>query len=233
MPNDPIISGLSPNPRSFQAAFARVRPLLYGLSERELSSINLDITTSFTTVLGHLAALMSLRPEIASAVPGFDLRRVVTHHEAAGKQSLLNGPHCSSHSFIVGRKKSGRGDEQQTAVEPLRAVRLHEAAEHRVVPIAADVLMDFSTDFPPFLGRAVEAVYQSIAAGLRLSVATQGIFDILVAVLVARGLLGADDASAFSADPDIQMALEAGLGLAIAATAEWWHLLARRFGWEH
>lgn len=52
-------------------------------------------------------------------------------------------------------------------------------------------------------------------------------------VLVARGLLGADDASAFSADPEIQMALETGLGLAIAATAEWWHLLARRFGWEH
>ncbi|OHV63204.1 hypothetical protein LCM4577_29750 [Mesorhizobium sp. LCM 4577] len=52
-------------------------------------------------------------------------------------------------------------------------------------------------------------------------------------VLVARGLLGADDASAFSADPDIQMALETGVGLAIAATAEWWHLLARRFGWEH
>ncbi|TGS09450.1 MULTISPECIES: hypothetical protein [unclassified Mesorhizobium] len=52
-------------------------------------------------------------------------------------------------------------------------------------------------------------------------------------MLVARGLLGADDASAFSADPDIQMALETGLGLVIAGVAEWWHLLARRFGWEH
>ena len=52
-------------------------------------------------------------------------------------------------------------------------------------------------------------------------------------VLVARGLLGADDASTFSADPDIQMALETGFGLAVAAVAEWWHLLARRFGWEH
>ena len=51
-------------------------------------------------------------------------------------------------------------------------------------------------------------------------------------VLVARGLLGADDASAFSADPDIQMALETGLGLAVAATVEWWHMLARRLGWE-
>ncbi|RVC75348.1 hypothetical protein EN745_27700 [Mesorhizobium sp. M4A.F.Ca.ET.022.05.2.1] len=52
-------------------------------------------------------------------------------------------------------------------------------------------------------------------------------------VLVARGLLGGDDASAFSADPDIQMALETGLGLAIGGATEAWHLLARRFGWEH
>ena len=52
-------------------------------------------------------------------------------------------------------------------------------------------------------------------------------------MLVARGLLGAADASTFSADPDIQMALETGLGLAVAAGAEWWHLLARRLGWEH
>lgn len=52
-------------------------------------------------------------------------------------------------------------------------------------------------------------------------------------VLVARGLLGADDASAFSADPDIQMAVETGLGLAIAAATEWWHALARKFGWEN
>ncbi|TIT63738.1 MAG: hypothetical protein E5W60_14490 [Mesorhizobium sp.] len=32
------------------------------------------------------------------------------------------------------------------------------------------------------------------------------------AVLVARGLLGAGDAAALSGDPDIQMALEAGIG---------------------
>ncbi|RWE26654.1 MAG: hypothetical protein EOS41_05860 [Mesorhizobium sp.] len=52
-------------------------------------------------------------------------------------------------------------------------------------------------------------------------------------VLVARGLLGSDDASAFSNDPDIQMALETGLGLAIGGATEAWHYLARRFGWEH
>ncbi|TIW97726.1 hypothetical protein [Mesorhizobium sp.] len=52
-------------------------------------------------------------------------------------------------------------------------------------------------------------------------------------VLVARGLLGSDDASAFSTDPDVQMALETGLGLAIGGGTEAWHWMARRFGWEH
>ncbi|TGS63024.1 hypothetical protein EN844_24650 [Mesorhizobium sp. M3A.F.Ca.ET.201.01.1.1] len=52
-------------------------------------------------------------------------------------------------------------------------------------------------------------------------------------VLVARGLLGSDDASAFSTDPGVQMALETGLGLAIGGATEAWHYLARRFGWEH
>lgn len=52
-------------------------------------------------------------------------------------------------------------------------------------------------------------------------------------VLVARGLLGADDATSFSTDPDIQMVLETGAGLAIGAAVEGWHWLARKFGWEH
>ena len=52
-------------------------------------------------------------------------------------------------------------------------------------------------------------------------------------VLVARGLLGADDAAAFSSDPDIQAGLEIGTGLAIASVTETWHWLSRKFGWEH
>ncbi|MER8827246.1 hypothetical protein NKH73_14250 [Mesorhizobium sp. M0938] len=55
----------------------------------------------------------------------------------------------------------------------------------------------------------------------------------LAGVLVARGLLGADDAASFSADPDIQMMLETGTGLAIGASVEGWHWLARKLGWEH
>ncbi len=51
-------------------------------------------------------------------------------------------------------------------------------------------------------------------------------------VLVARGLLGAGDAAALSADIDIQMALETGLGLALSVAAEAWYALARKFRWS-
>lgn len=52
------------------------------------------------------------------------------------------------------------------------------------------------------------------------------------AVLVARGLLGAGDASALSVDPDIQMALETGVGLAVSVATEAWYALARKFHWS-
>ncbi|RWM29390.1 hypothetical protein [Mesorhizobium sp.] len=50
-------------------------------------------------------------------------------------------------------------------------------------------------------------------------------------VLVARGLMGADDASAFSTDPDVQMVIETGAGLVISAISESWYWLAHKFGW--
>ena len=52
-------------------------------------------------------------------------------------------------------------------------------------------------------------------------------------VLVARGLLGADDAAAFSSDPDIKAGLEVAAGLAIASVTEAWHWLSRKFAWTH
>ena len=52
----------------------------------------------------------------------------------------------------------------------------------------------------------------------------------LAGVLVARGLLGADDAT-FATDPDIQMMLETALGLAMAGVSEGWYWMAHRFGW--
>lgn len=51
-------------------------------------------------------------------------------------------------------------------------------------------------------------------------------------VLVARGLLGAGDAAVLSGDPDIQMALETGVGLALSAATEAWYVLARKFHWS-
>jgi len=51
-------------------------------------------------------------------------------------------------------------------------------------------------------------------------------------ILVARGLLSADDGGTFSADPDIQMLVETGAGLAIGAATEGWYWMARKFGWS-
>jgi hypothetical protein len=50
------------------------------------------------------------------------------------------------------------------------------------------------------------------------------------AVLVTRGLLGADDAAAISTDPDIAMAVEVGIGGAIAASTEIWHWISSKLG---
>ncbi|CAN7503869.1 hypothetical protein LJR234_003661 [Mesorhizobium amorphae] len=51
-------------------------------------------------------------------------------------------------------------------------------------------------------------------------------------ILVARGLLGAGDAAVLSGDPEIQMALETGVGLALSAATEAWYVLARKFHWS-
>jgi len=48
-------------------------------------------------------------------------------------------------------------------------------------------------------------------------------------ILVTRGLIGSGDASAFSTDPDIQMALEAGVGLLIAGGTEAWYWLDSKY----
>ncbi|UDL89518.1 hypothetical protein LGH82_31450 [Mesorhizobium sp. PAMC28654] len=53
----------------------------------------------------------------------------------------------------------------------------------------------------------------------------------LAGILVARGLLSADEGGTFSADPDIQMLVETGAGVALGAISECWYWLAHRFGW--
>ena len=52
----------------------------------------------------------------------------------------------------------------------------------------------------------------------------------LAAALVARGLIGSDDASMLTGDPDVQMMIETGIGLAIAGGTELWHWIEAKFG---
>ena len=58
---------------------------------------------------------------------------------------------------VVGRQETGGGDQQQAAVEPLRAVGLHEAAQLGVVAVGADVVVDLPRHRAPALDRSFQA----------------------------------------------------------------------------
>lgn len=49
--------------------------------------------------------------------------------------------------------------------------------------------------------------------------------------LVARGILGMQDASFLTTDPDIAAASEIAIGAALAGLSESWYFFAHRFGW--
>lgn len=51
----------------------------------------------------------------------------------------------------------------------------------------------------------------------------------LGAFLAARGFMGAQE---LSGDPELVALVEMGLGVAVAASAEIWYALAKRFGWR-
>ncbi len=74
----------------------------------------------------------------------FDLGRVMMHDEAVLEQPALDGAHGASDTRVVYRQKARARDQQQAAVEPFRALGLHEAAEFRVVAIGAHVVMDLN-----------------------------------------------------------------------------------------
>jgi hypothetical protein len=63
-----------------------------------------------------------------------------------------------------------------------------------------------------------------------MSITVRILLRYLAMVLVTRGLMGADDASVFSTDPDVQMAVEAGIGFAIAGATELWHWASAKLG---
>ncbi len=53
----------------------------------------------------------------------------------------------------------------------------------------------------------------------------------LSGIMLARGLLGADDAAYLVGDPDVAAMLEAGIGAALGAGTELWYWAAKRYGW--
>lgn len=53
----------------------------------------------------------------------------------------------------------------------------------------------------------------------------------VVGALVAKAFISPDLGNTIVADPEIEMALQLGLGLAIGAATETFYALAKRWGW--
>jgi hypothetical protein len=62
-------------PRQFQRAYAELLPEMQALAPEALLCVNLDVHVVVTTVLGAWPKLVSMRPQIAAGLPGFDLAR--------------------------------------------------------------------------------------------------------------------------------------------------------------
>lgn len=54
----------------------------------------------------------------------------------------------------------------------------------------------------------------------------------LIGMAVMYALITSEVGEEFSRDPEIQMAIEAGIGAVMAAAVEGWTWLARRWGWQ-
>lgn len=54
----------------------------------------------------------------------------------------------------------------------------------------------------------------------------------LAAFLVAKGLIPSDVADTVSGDPEIAVAVEALIGMALGAAVEGWYVLSKRMGWQ-
>lgn len=50
-------------------------------------------------------------------------------------------------------------------------------------------------------------------------------------LLIAKGFLSPDIGSGLSDDPDVLMAIEMGVGVAMGIASEAWYFFARRWGW--
>lgn len=53
----------------------------------------------------------------------------------------------------------------------------------------------------------------------------------LAGVLVAKGVFSPEDSMLFQ-DPQLEAMLATGLGLAMSAAAEYYYVLAKKFGWD-
>ena len=82
-----------------QQAYERVLPELQGLSRAELASINLNIPSAITTVLGVLPKVRALRDQIRNELHHFDIAPIDKLEDYA-----LALSHANAHCLTIGRR---------------------------------------------------------------------------------------------------------------------------------
>ena len=53
----------------------------------------------------------------------------------------------------------------------------------------------------------------------------------IAGILLARGFIGSEDASFLTGNPDVQMIVEALIGVGAGLVSEGWYWAAKRYGW--
>src|SRR4029079_3183990 len=79
------------------------------------------------------------------------------HDKAVPKKPPLYCVNRSDDPGIVGWEEASGWQQQQTAVKPFGAVRLHEAPQLRIISFFAYVSMDLLSNLPPMLHRSIQA----------------------------------------------------------------------------
>src|SRR5437588_2808400 len=83
----------------------------------------------------------------------------VAQYEVVAHERSLNRVDRLGHALVLRGKKADQWNEQETRLELLRSVRLHERRERRVVAPVADLRVDLVANLAPAIGGTVEPLF--------------------------------------------------------------------------
>src|SRR5262245_31210680 len=88
---------------------------------------------------------------------------VVTQQEAIDEQSLLDGRDRAAYARVVRWKEAHCRQQQQTGVEFLRAIRLHEGAKLLIEAVFADLVRNDLAQPAPMVHRTIQSELFDVA----------------------------------------------------------------------